>query len=131
MSMSPDDVKATWHEGPIQIVMREPKSKPCNTSCPWMVANHGKTMPYAYDHEVAGIPFDPECTYTPEKYRVAWSALRHGKPGTRPTRGRTATGQPTLCHIARRGTEYPTLVACQCTGALVLQQREAIRHREQ
>lgn len=143
------DVKATWTErvfngtATVRVVMRQPKSRPCNRSCPWRVANHDKTVPYVYDHEVLGIPYDPTCKYTREKYEASWDALKHGQHGQRASAGhvKLVAGQPSCCHIARRGTrELPLggmygrplaqLVANQCTGGLVVQQREVVRHVE-
>ena len=141
-------VKATWLERhgsvTVQVLMHEPKARPCNRSCPYRVANHGKSRPFTYDHEVEGIPYDPICHYTLEKYEAQWDALKHGQHGQRPSAGHVqlVAGQPSCCHVARRGSgEMPLsgafgqpvaarLVANQCTGALVLQQRELLRHVE-
>jgi hypothetical protein len=134
--MAGDDVKATWTEpgkngSVISVSMLEPRSRQCNSVCPWRVANHGKTVPFEYDHEVPGIPVDTHCRFTPERYAHWWDHLKTGRYGD----------WRNLCHIMREGTWTETLtsligvtrwnvVPCQCTGALVLQQRELLRHVE-
>jgi hypothetical protein len=131
-----DDVKATWTQpgkagSVVDVTMLEPRSRQCNRACPWRVANHGKTVPFEYDHEVANMPCDTHCHYTAENAAHWWDHLKTGLYGD----------WRNLCHVMRRGTWEHTqksllgpvrwkMVACQCTGSLVLQQRELLRHVE-
>jgi hypothetical protein len=79
-----------------------------------------------YDHEVPGIAL-PEggYTYAPWKRVRVWNNdLRDG-----------VDGYGNLCHVWLPGTQrgpgnIVDVVACQCTGALVMQQRELLRHVE-
>jgi hypothetical protein len=132
-----DRVKATWEQpgkgrSVVSVVMYEPRTRQCNRSCPWRVSNHGKTIPFEYDHEVANVPTDTHCHYTPERAALWWDHLKTGRYGD----------WRNLCHVMRKGTWDHMLtnrltgitrwhmVACQCTGGLVLQQRELLRHVE-
>lgn len=129
----PDDVKATWCVGDgaqtqlvHHVTMCSPRSRPCNCQCPWLVANHGKTVELFYDHEVPGIPM-PEHAFTFASWKRAhvWdSDLKDG-----------VYGYGSLCHVRLQGTQPRPgdmwdVVSRQCTGALVMQQREALRHVE-
>lgn len=129
----PDDVKATWHLGDgaesqavHHVTMRNPKSRPCNGQCPWLIANHGRTVELFYDHEVPGIAL-PEggFSFAPWKRARVWdNDLRDG-----------SSGYGSLCHVRLPGTQQKPgnawdVVAHQCSGALVMQQREVLRHVE-
>src|SRR5262249_9713406 len=98
---------------------------PCNDQCPWLVANHGKTVELYYDHEVPGIAMPESFTFAPWKRADIWeNDLRNGVPG-----------YGGLCHVRLKGTELTprntwNVVSRQCTGALVMQQRELLRHVE-
>jgi hypothetical protein len=135
--MGENNVKATWRESTpdvvIEVVMHEARPKQCNHQCPWRVANLDLVTVFVYDHEVPNCPYDPgSYEMTSGRYEYLWDHLKTGRYGD----------QRGLCHIARRGTwEHARidgftgkarwkLVACQCTGALVLQQRELLRHVE-
>jgi hypothetical protein len=144
------DVKAQWiaegaddDEGAYfyRVCMLEPRGRQCNKSCPWRVANWGTSPDFVYDHDVAGTPTGNTCRYTDENYAGYWDSLRTG-----------SYDWANLCHVARRGTQrhHPwvspgpsvtlddgrrvrvnqTHVACQCTGSIVLLQRELLRHVE-
>lgn len=130
--MSADDnVKSTWYSGNSElpqlghrVTMREPRPTPCNNQCPWLVANHGKSVKLYYDHEVSGIAMpDGEFTFALVKRARIWDDyLKDG-----------VHGYGTLCHVRLPGTQQRwgdvwDIVACQCTGALVMQQREVVRH---
>lgn len=124
------DVKAVWYSGPPElpqlghrITMLEARDAPCNGQCPWLAANHGTPRSLYNDHEVAGVdmpgePFD----FAPWKRVELWNAeLKEG-----------AVGYSSLCHIRLKGTEKRAddswqIVGRQCTGALVMQQRELLR----
>jgi hypothetical protein len=125
-----DDVKTTW---PVSdgaeaqlvhhVTMRRPGQKPCNCQCPWLVDNHGTTVGLFYDHEVPGIPMpEGEFDFAPWKRAQVWeSDLRDG-----------LDGYGSLCHVRLPGTRRKPdstwdVVARQCTGALVMQQRELLR----
>lgn len=128
-----DDVKSTWWvDGAARpnqrhrVTMRSPRPRPCNRQCPWLVANHGRTMELEYDHEVPDIPMPGgPYAFDPWKRVQIWDA--HLREGTR--------GHGSLCHVRCEGTERRpgnvwNVVGHQCTGALVVQQREAVRHVE-
>jgi hypothetical protein len=128
---TPDDVKSVWaFEGgsppqPVRVAMLEPRPKPCNNQCPWLVANHGETRQLFYDHEVPGIelPDGGAYSFSPWKRAQVWADdLQNG-----------ITGYGSLCHVRGKGTKQRAdgavdVVSCQCTGALVMQQREVLRH---
>jgi hypothetical protein len=127
----PDDVKSTWcvdGEEQTQLVhhvtMCSPQSRPCNGQCPWLVANHGRTVELFYDHEVPGIPMpEGEFTFASWKRARVWdNDLSDG-----------VYGYGSLCHVRLQGTRLRSdsmwdVVARQCSGALVMQQREVLRH---
>jgi hypothetical protein len=126
------DLKSRWSARAgvwrqlVQVTMRRARSRPCNSQCPWLVANHGKAVKLFYDHEVAGITMpEGDFTYAPSKRARVWEDyLRDG-----------ADGYGSLCHVRLPGTQLgpggtADVVACQCTGALVMQQRELLRHLE-
>jgi len=126
-----DDVKTTWRvsDGAEEqlvhhVTMRHPRSKPCNCQCPWLLDNHGTTVELFYDHEVPGIPMpDGGFSFAPWKRTRVWeSDLRDG-----------LDGYGNLCHVRLPGTQLNPdttwdVVARQCSGALVMQQREVLRH---
>jgi hypothetical protein len=129
----PDDVKRTWRvdgwarpKDAHTVTMRAPLPRTCNNQCPWLTANHDRTVELAYDHEVAGVPM-PEGLYDFASWKRAsiWEeGLRDGVPG-----------YGALCHVRLEGTHQRPgsvwdIVARQCTGALVMQQREVLRHVE-
>jgi hypothetical protein len=128
---TPDDVKSVWAFAGgsppqhVRVVMREPRPAPCNGQCPWLAANHGQTRQLFYDHEVPGIelPDDGIYSFSPWKRAQVWAEdLRDG-----------ITGYGSLCHVRGQGTKQRgdgavDVVSCQCTGALVMQQREVLRH---
>lgn len=125
------DVKCTWWvdgearpELAHHVTMRPPRPRPCNNQCPWLTENQGRTVDLVYDHEVPGIPM-PEGPYTfaPWKRAQIWAADLED--------GRAAYGA--LCHVRLEGTRRKPgnvwdVVGHQCTGALVMQQRELLRH---
>jgi hypothetical protein len=128
-----DDVKSTWYvdgwarpKDAHHVTMRSPLSRTCNNQCPWLVANHGRTVELAYDHEVPDIPM-PEGPYSFEPWKRAclWEdGLKDGVPG-----------YGALCHVRLEGTQRQPgnvwdIVGRQCTGALVVQQREVLRQVE-
>jgi hypothetical protein len=84
------------------------------------------TVELSYDHEVPGIPM-PEggFTFAPWKRARVWdNDLRNG-----------VYGYGSLCHVRLQGTQLRPgnvwdVVARQCSGALVMQQREVLRHVE-
>lgn len=124
-------VKSTWYSGNSElpqlghrVTMHQPRPTPCNNQCPWLVANHGKSVKLYYDHKVPGIGMpDGKFTFAPWKRAAIWDEhLKHG-----------VHGYGSLCHVRLPGTQQPSgeawdIVACQCTGALVMQQREVVRH---
>jgi hypothetical protein len=123
------DVKSTWCTGCPElpqlghhITMLYPRPRPCNNQCPWLADNHGKTLTLWYDHEVPDIPMPREFTYAPWKRAQIWADdLRDGVPG-----------YGSLCHVRLSGTHRRAddaweVVGRQCTGALVMQQRELLR----
>jgi hypothetical protein len=123
-----DDVKATWcipaAEAAHDVAMREARPRPCNCQCPWLVANHGTSAELLYDHEVPGIPMaEGSYEFAPWKRARVWDEdLRDGR-----------AGYGSLCHVRSRGTQLRpdgtwSVVSHQCTGALVMQQRELLRH---
>ena len=128
-----DDVKTTWHvkdgakpQLAHHVTMRHPKPAPCNHQCPWLVENHGETVELLYDHEVPGIPMpENSFSFAPWKRAAVWeNDLREG-----------ADGYGSLCHVRLQGTRLTThstwdVVSRQCAGALVMQQRELLRHVE-
>lgn len=128
----PSDVKCTWivpdeartSEGH-RVTMRAADRKVCNGQCPWLVANHGKTLEMFYDHEVPGIPAETVFTYAAWKRARIWNDnLTDG-----------VCGYGSLCHVRMRGTRMRRdqtweVVSRQCVGALVMQQREVLRHVE-
>ena len=124
-------IKDTWYSGNSElpqlghrVTMCEPRSKPCNNQCPWLVANHGKSVKLYYDHKVPGIAMpEGEFSFAPWKRAGIWDD--HLKDGVH--------GYGSLCHVRLPGTQQPAgdrwdIVACQCTGALVMQQREVVRY---
>jgi hypothetical protein len=128
-----NDVKATWQIGDEarpqlvhHVTMCHPRSKPCNGQCPWLVNNHGTTVELYYDHQVPGVPM-PEIpfSFAPWKRTLVWEGdLRDG-----------LDGYGSLCHVRLQGTRRKPgdtwdVVAHQCSGALVMQQREVLRHVE-
>jgi len=129
----PDDVKGTWcvdgwsrPKEVHHVTMCSPLPRTCNNQCPWLVANHDQTVDLAYDHEVPGIPM-PEGPYIFASWKRAciWeNGLKNGVPG-----------YGSLCHVRLEGTQRKPgniwdVVGRQCTGALVMQQREVLRHVE-
>jgi hypothetical protein len=128
----PQEIKGTWCVGGkasgqlVRVTMLESRPRPCNSQCPWLVANHGKTAELAYDHRVPGVAM-PEGGYAfaPWKRARIWETdLRDG-----------LVGYGSICHVRLQGTgqvlgNIGEVVACQCTGALVVQQRELLRHCE-
>jgi hypothetical protein len=88
------------------------------------MANHGKSVKLYYDHEVPGIEMPPDkFSFAPWKRAAIWD--EHLKDGVH--------GYGSLCHVRLPGTQQPpgeawNIVACQCTGALVMQQRELLRY---
>jgi hypothetical protein len=96
----------------------------CNHSCPWRFENHGKLAKYAWDHEAEDVPTRPVVHYTRDRFWRWWQHLRTGKYGG-------GIGMD-LCHVALKGTMFSgarrRLVTRQCTGGLVIQQRELLRH---
>jgi hypothetical protein len=128
-----NDIKITWcveneEQPPLvhRVTMYSPQSRPCNGQCPWLVATHGKTVDLYYDHEVPGIPM-PENGFTFARWKRAcvWhNDLRDG-----------VYGYGSLCHVRLQGTRLRPgnvwdVVARQCSGALVMQQREVLRQVE-
>jgi hypothetical protein len=124
-----DQVKSTWSSGGgaltqlVNVTMRPAKPRPCNTQCPWLVANHGRTVRLFYDHEVPGVAMpEGEFTFAPWKRARVWADdLRDG-----------VDGYGSLCHVRLPGTRLgpgnmADVVARQCSGALVMQQREVLR----
>ena len=127
---SNENVKNNWSIGTDtqdvhHVTMLKPKSSPCNDQCPWLVANHGKTVKLYYDHEVLGIPMPTSFSFARWKRADVWeNDLRNG-----------VHGYGSLCHVRLKGTELTSrntwnVVSCQCTGALVMQQRELLRYVE-
>jgi len=129
----PDDVKSTWRvdgwarpKDAHHVTMRAPLPRTCNHQCPWLVANHDQAYDLAYDHEVPDIPM-PKGPYVfaPWKRACLWEeGLRDGMPG-----------YGGLCHVRLDGTRRKPgnvwdVVGRQCTGALVIQQREVLRRIE-
>ena len=129
----PHDVKSTWlvdgwahPKDAHHVTMCSPLSRTCNNQCPWLVANHGQTVELAYDHEVPGIPMsEGPYEFAPWKRACLWEdGLKDGVPG-----------YGALCHVRLDGTQRKPgniwdIVGRQCTGALVMQQREVLRHVE-
>jgi hypothetical protein len=126
------DVKSTWCTGCPElpqlghhVTMLHPRPQPCNNQCPWLADNHGKTVNLWYDHEVPGIPMPEEFAFAPWKRAQVWADdLRDGVPG-----------YGSLCHVRLPGTHRRSddawdIVGRQCTGALVMQQRELLRQVE-
>ena len=122
------DAKSTWCIGTEtqdvhRVTMLQPRPRTCNGQCPWLQANHGKTIALYYDHEVPGIAMPETFTFAAWKRVDVWTNdLRHGEPGF-----------GSLCHVRLKGTEQTSrdtwkVVSRQCTGALVVQQRELVRH---
>ena len=121
-------VRATWciateTQDLHQVTMLKPIASTCNEQCPWRQANHGRTVELYYDHEVPGIPMPENFTFAPWKRADIWNNdLKHG-----------VHGYGGLCHVRLQGTERTeretwNVVSRQCTGALVMQQRELLRH---
>ena len=126
--MSSSKVKSTWAIGTEtqavhEITMLEPRTRPCNDQCPWLAANHDKTAVLYYDHEVAGIEMPENFSFATWKRADIWrNDLRSGRQD-----------YGSLCHVRLKGTELThsgtwKVISRQCTGALVMQQRELIRH---
>jgi hypothetical protein len=128
-----DDIKSTWYSGNPDLpqlghhfTMRQPRPKPCNDQCPWLMDNHGKSVRLYYDHEVPdiGMP-DNEFTFAAWKRARIWDDyLKDG-----------VHGYGSLCHVRLPGTQCQSgdvwdIVARQCTGVVVMQQREVVRHVE-
>lgn len=109
------------------VTMRAPLPRTCcNHQCPWLGANHGRTIELAYDHEVPGIPMtEGPYSFAPWKRASLWEdGLKDGVPG-----------YGAICHVRLQGTQRKPgnvwdIVGRQCTGALVMQQREVLRHVE-
>ena len=128
----PNDVKSTWHvHGEEQppavhhVTMLRPSSAVCNGQCPWLLDNHGTTVQLLYDHEVPGLPSQTEFTYSPWKRSEIWDSNLKGG----------VCGYGSLCHVRLPGTQLRDrtawdVVSRQCSGALVMQQREVLRHVE-
>jgi hypothetical protein len=127
----PDEVKATWHvvdeDVPDhRVTLLNLRSRPCNTQCPWLVANEGRSTQLAYDHQVPGIPMpEGEYDFAPWRRGRVWEDDL--------TDGLLDYGS--LCHVRMRGTARRLdggwdVVSHQCTGALVMQQREVLRYVE-
>jgi hypothetical protein len=128
-----DDVVRTWWEDGWSrpkdahlVTMRSPLLRTCNNQCPWLVANHGRTVELVYDHEVPGIPtLEGPYTFASWKRAYLWeSGLKDAMPC-----------YAALCHIRLKGTQRRSgnvwdIVGRQCTGALVMQQREVLRRIE-
>jgi hypothetical protein len=123
-----EEPKSTWCIGTEtqdvhHITMLRPRSRTCNGQCPWLQANHDRTVTLYYDHEVPGIAMPESFTFAVWKRVDVWTNdLRHGQPGF-----------GSLCHVRMKGTEQTprdawNVVSRQCTGALVMQQRELLRH---
>ena len=93
-------IPSTWFIGTEtqdvhSVTMLKPKSRPCNDQCPWLVANHGKTVQLYYDHEVSGIAMPETFAFAPWKRAAIWkNDLRHG-----------VDGYGGLCHVRLKGTE--------------------------
>ncbi len=129
----PDDVKSTWWvdgwarpKDAHHVTMRSPRSQTCNDQCPWLAANHDRTVELVYDHEVPGIPMtEGPYTFASWKRACLWEeGLKDGVPG-----------YGALCHVRLPGTQRKPgnvwdIVGRQCTGAFVMQQRELLRHVE-
>jgi hypothetical protein len=129
----PDDVKSSWcvdgwarPKDTHHVTMRSPLPRTCNSQCPWLVANHDRTVELAYDHEVPGIPMsEGPYIFAPWKRACLWEdGLKDAVPG-----------YGALCHVRLEGTQRRPgnvwdIVGRQCTGALVMQQREVLRHVE-
>lgn len=129
----PQEVKSTWHWGSPdlpqlgdEVTMLHPRAEPCNCQCPWLTENQGKTVNLWYDHEVPGIAMpEGEFSFAPWKRVRVWDDyLKDGIPG-----------YGNLCHVRLKGTERRAddtwaIVGHQCTSALVMQQRELLRHVE-
>ena len=128
--MTDDDIKGTWYWGSPNfpqlghhITMRHPRTAPCNCQCPWLADNHGKLVTLFYDHEVPGIEMPDEFEFALRKRVEVWATdLKDG-----------VHGYGSLCHVRLPGTglrdaEAWNIVGRQCTGALVMQQRELVRH---
>jgi hypothetical protein len=89
------------------------------------VANHGKSICLDYDHEVPNIEMPEEFSFAPWKRARIWE--EYLKDGVH--------GYGSLCHVRLPGTQHHAddtwdVVGCQCTGALVMQQRELLRFVE-
>jgi hypothetical protein len=126
-------VKSTWSvadreqaELVHEVTMCTSAPRPCNSQCPWLVASHGKTVQLFYDHEAPGIPMpEGEFAFAPWKRARVWEIdLKDG-----------LDGYGSLCHVRLAGTQQTPdhvwhVVSRQCTGALVMQQREVLRHVE-
>lgn len=127
------EIKASWFSGCPEFPqlgdrfkMLHSRDRPCNDQCPWLVENQGRSLKLRYDHEVPGIGMpDGDFEFAPWKRSEVWHGdLRDG-----------VAGYGSLCHVRLQGTgqhEDGTweVVGHQCTGALVMQQREVIRHVE-
>jgi hypothetical protein len=122
------ETKASWAIGTEtqdvhRITMLEPRSRTCNRQCPWRAENYGKSGPLEYDHEVPGIPMPEDFNFATWKRADIWkNDLCHGEPG-----------YGGLCHVRLAGTKLTergtwNIVSHQCTGALVMQQRELLRY---
>lgn len=107
-----------------RIAMRRPKDRPCNGQCPWLNANQGDSRKLYDDHEIAGVELpDEPFEFAAWKRATLWDAEL--KEGT--------VGYAALCHVRLPGTELRAddtwnIVGRQCVGALVMQQRELMRH---
>jgi hypothetical protein len=123
-------VKVVWFSGPAdlpqlgdRITMLEARTTICNGQCPWLRDNQGASRPLYNDHEAASIevasePFD-------------FGTWRRSELWDAELRDATA-GYASLCHVRLKGTERRSddswhIVGRQCTGALVMQQRELLR----
>lgn len=107
------------------VILHAAADQPCNNQCPWLEANHGLVVELEYDHEVPGIPMSPgPYSFDPSKRVQIWeNNLQDG-----------ICGYGNVCHVRLKGThereDGSWQVARQCVGALVMQQRELIRHLE-
>lgn len=131
--MDQTNIKSSWLSGCQELpqlgdrfTMLQPRDHPCNDQCPWLTENQGRSLTLWYDHEVPGIAMpEGEFEFAPWKRLEVWNAdLRDG-----------IAGYGSLCHVRLRGTCQRDdgtweVVGRQCTGALVMQQRELLRHIE-
>ena len=97
-----------WYRGNI-LMVKPANPKPCS-SCPWLISNHGKPHPDGW--------------FTKKNRDRLWAQLRKGESMS--------------CHKTDPDNRVPEGTApvsedvepCECTGALILQQREVMKFQE-